>query len=417
MVGGGGVSLRGAQAGGRRKRQTPPLPLDILLEIAARSDPATLIRCAATCRDMRPDDPAATFRFRLRLRHTGGRFVLPLLRGHLTGPTYRPTPWLLGGEETSRYDDHQYLLDTTAAMATKLTRLVFPPPPPHGEPNKETFEFEPLDSRGGLVLLALTTTTSSDNTYRRHLRVCDPVTRHSHTFPLAGTPLSSYGCSYVLFVGGESGGAGQPSFRVLEASLDVLCLRIQTYSSEHGAWGPRTSVPTPGLDDVGYDYHLAADSKPLVVGDVVHWLYLTPSSTHVIMLHVGATSARAKVTTLPASFPRAPYSPRYTSDWSYGGRRRKHYSYLLATATPGGTPVVLVADDEKVTAWPQYKGSKIWKQRPWTVIDSVGELPATTISRSVRVKLECFAETSGAVLIRIYDRGFFWLDLQSKAIL
>ncbi|KAF8679411.1 hypothetical protein HU200_045755 [Digitaria exilis] len=399
--GGGGVSSLGAQAGGRPKRQTPPLPLDILLEIAARSDPATLIRCAATGRDMRrrAADPAATF----RLRHTGGRFVLPLLRGHLTGPTYRPTK--------------QAEATTTSTCSTppppwppSSPRLVFPPPP-HGE---ETFEFEPLDSRGGLVLLALTTTTSS-NTYSRHLRVCDPVTRHSHTFPLAGTPLSSYGCSYVLFVGGEGGGAGQPSFRVLEARLDVLCLRIQTYSSEHGAWGPRTSVPAPGLD-VGYDYHLAADSKPLVVGDVVHWLYLTPSSTHVIMLHVGATSPRAKVTTLPASFPRAPVSPRYTSDWNYGGRRRKHYSYLLATATPGGTPVVLVADDEKVTAWPQYKGSKIWKQQPWTVIDSVGELPAKTISRSVRVKLECFAETSGALLIRIYDRGFFWLDLQSKAI-
>nr|CAB3458882.1 unnamed protein product [Digitaria exilis] len=111
--GGGGVSSLGAQAGGRPKRQTPPLPLDILLEIAARSDPATLIRCAATCRDMRrrAADPAATF----RLRHTGGRFVLPLLRGHLTGPTYRPTG-----------DDHQYLLDTTAAMATKLTTARLP---------------------------------------------------------------------------------------------------------------------------------------------------------------------------------------------------------------------------------------------------------------------------------------------------
>ncbi|KAF8670376.1 hypothetical protein HU200_050678 [Digitaria exilis] len=402
MAGGGGASSRGAQARGRRKRQTPPLPLDILLEIAARSvDPATLVRYAATCRDMRRRAADESFRRRLRLRHTGGRFVLPLLRGHLTGPTY--------GRK-----DEQYMVDTAAAMATtRLTRLVFPPTP-QGSPHET---FEPLDSRGGLILLAVS--DNSNHHYyqeRIHLRVCDPATRHSHTFPFPYSD-SSGRSSYVLLVGdgeGDGAAAGRP-FQVLDAKLaftSVLCLRIRIFSSEHADWGPCTTIPiTPGLNTAGYAYDLATYSKSLVVGDVVHWLYLTPSGSHVITLHVGATTPRAKVTTLPASFPRAPVSRRY-----HDRGRIKHYSYLLATATPGGGPIVLVADDDKISAWPRYEGSKIWKQQPWTVVDSVGELPATTSSRSLRVSLECFAETSGAVLIKIYRRGFVWLDLQSKAI-
>uniref|UniRef100_K4A390 F-box domain-containing protein n=1 Tax=Setaria italica TaxID=4555 RepID=K4A390_SETIT len=56
----------------RRHRQAASLPLDVIADIAARSDPATLVRCAATCSDLRGrvDDPG----FRLRLRHAD-RFV------------------------------------------------------------------------------------------------------------------------------------------------------------------------------------------------------------------------------------------------------------------------------------------------------------------------------------------------------
>nr|CAB3458883.1 unnamed protein product [Digitaria exilis] len=342
-----------------------------------------------------------SFRRRRRLRHTGGRFVLPLLRGHLTGPTHGLGISLSDGET-----DKQYLIDTTAAA--KLTRLVFHPTP-QGSPHET---FEPLDSRGGLILLAV----SDNNNHhyyqeRRHLRVCDPVTRHSHTFPL-GNPPPLNGSSFVLLVG------DQCQFQVLEAKLTLSpydrsarCLRIRTFTSEHGGvWGPRTRIPTPSLDGgLYYDYELplAQHSKPLVVGDVVHWLCLTQNGSYVLMLHVGATpSPRARVTTLPASFPRGATPSCYADSG---------YSYLLATATAAGSPVVLVADDQKISAWQQSKETKIWKQRPWTVIDSVGGEVATS-PRPLQVKLVCLAETSGAVLIRIYDCGFFWLDLQSKAI-
>ena len=61
MAGGGDdgddvpVSPRARQPrGGRRRHKAAAcLPLDVIVEIAARSDLATLVRCAATCRDTR----------------------------------------------------------------------------------------------------------------------------------------------------------------------------------------------------------------------------------------------------------------------------------------------------------------------------------------------------------------------------
>uniref|UniRef100_A0A0Q3Q7C3 F-box domain-containing protein n=1 Tax=Setaria italica TaxID=4555 RepID=A0A0Q3Q7C3_SETIT len=62
--------------GSRRGSSSPPfpLPLDLVLEIAALSDPATLVRCVAASKDLhrRIADPA--FHGRLRLRHAD-RFV------------------------------------------------------------------------------------------------------------------------------------------------------------------------------------------------------------------------------------------------------------------------------------------------------------------------------------------------------
>ncbi|RLN33510.1 hypothetical protein C2845_PM03G15440 [Panicum miliaceum] len=346
MPGGGGdgdVLRSPAPArGGRQQRHPRWLPLDVVVAIAARSDPATHLRCAATCRGARrrvADDPG--FLARLRLRGTD-RFVLPLLRGHLTtGPT--------------GCNDRLSMLDTTAADNTRFVRNVH----------------------------------------------------------------------YVLLVGdGESGGAsnavGRP-FRVLKTNLvltkhnsPLRRLQIQIFSSDLSAWGPLTEIPTPNLHGRGS----SRQAKPLVVGDVVHWLCLTHTGSYVLMLRVGA--ARVTVTTLPASFPRAPAVPHAGSSSNI-----QHYSYLLATTSAGGSPVVLVGDDKRILAWSQSTHSKIWKQRPWVVIekeailrfdDKVGERLDRSARTTAQIELESFAERNGAVLIRISKCGFFWLDLQSKKI-
>jgi hypothetical protein len=108
------ISPHAQQPSGRGRRghhhKAAWLPLDIIIaEIAARSDAATLVRCAATCRGARrriAED--ANLRGRLRLRDTG-RFLLPL---HLAGITT---------DEGGRVKTNVYLVDTTtAADATRL---------------------------------------------------------------------------------------------------------------------------------------------------------------------------------------------------------------------------------------------------------------------------------------------------------
>jgi hypothetical protein len=69
----------------------------------------------------------------------------------------------------------------------------------------------------------------------------------------------------------------------------------------------------------------------------VHWLCLTDVGSYVLMLHV--TAARVSETALPASFPRREAPGRC--------------SYLLATDSADGSPVVLVADAENIRAWEQ----------------------------------------------------------------
>uniref|UniRef100_A0A8R7UQV1 F-box domain-containing protein n=2 Tax=Triticum urartu TaxID=4572 RepID=A0A8R7UQV1_TRIUA len=134
-----------ATARGRRQT-TASLPLDVLVDIAARSDPATLVRCAATCVDMRCRvKEYIRLRGRLRLRH-GDRFVLPLLRGHLIRGHHRKK--------------ELFLVDTAAADDTTMHRAT-------------TISSVPLASRDGLVLLLVD----------GELRVCNQVTATSQTLP------------------------------------------------------------------------------------------------------------------------------------------------------------------------------------------------------------------------------------------
>jgi len=84
------------------------LPLDLLPEIAARSDPATLVRCAATCKELRRHIADPAFRASLRLRrHADQRFVRPsLLRGGLV----------------DRWNGNLMLVDDATAEVTGLLR-------------------------------------------------------------------------------------------------------------------------------------------------------------------------------------------------------------------------------------------------------------------------------------------------------
>ncbi|KAL6657129.1 hypothetical protein ACP70R_004909 [Stipagrostis hirtigluma subsp. patula] len=319
MAGGGDVVRSRAQARGRRRRrQATPLPLDVVLAIAARSDAATLVRCAATCADVRSrvaDDPA--FGGRLRLRRTD-RFVLPLLRGHL-----------VERRAGRREESGLYLVDTTTAGAPRLRRV--PGAVPSGAAG-EPMRLESVTLRDGLLLLRMAETEAWTYRLRRELRVRDLATGRSLTLP------------------------------------------------------PEPEFPGHGT--------------ALVVDGAAHWL----CENCVVKLNV--RSARATVTTLPASFPGETWASR-----------------LLAMSSDGNL-MVLVMDGKKISAWEQSKHTLIWKKQPWVVIEVEEILRFNNVVGLIEkqpysplgVRLIWFAERSGAVLIGTGYHGFFWLDLQSKKI-
>ncbi|KAL6657127.1 hypothetical protein ACP70R_004907 [Stipagrostis hirtigluma subsp. patula] len=405
MPGGGGGGGAGdvvrppTQARGRRRRQATSLPLDVIAEIAARSDLATVVRCAATCRDVRGRvaDPAFSHGGLLRLRRTG-RFVLPLLRGHFVERYY------YNGSDRK---DELYLVDTTgAADATRLIRAsggVASRPAAAG--GKNFSRLEPLSSRDGLLLVR----KYYEQPNRKELCVCDPATGRSQTLPPELNFPDAYDkVRYVLLAGdGEDGGAGTVGrrFHVIKAHLVAFhylprrrYLQVQTFSSEHGEWGPYTKIPARQLQQ-----YCTLPENHLVLAGVVHWL----CGRSVLKLH--GREARVTTTTLPASFPD-PERP-----WPI---RR-----LLAVSADGNL-LVLVADDEKISAWEQSRHTAIWRPRPWVVIENeeilrfnnvVGLIERRSTS-PVTIHLKWFAERSGAVLIGTYEYGFFWLDLRSMKI-
>ncbi|CAN6353222.1 unnamed protein product [Urochloa humidicola] len=85
---------------------TSSLLLDLILDIAARSNPATLVRCAAACKELRRHIADPAFRHRLRLRRSDNCFVPSLLRGHLVVRHFG-------------VNDELHLVDTTSPYVTR----------------------------------------------------------------------------------------------------------------------------------------------------------------------------------------------------------------------------------------------------------------------------------------------------------
>ncbi|CAL5097770.1 unnamed protein product [Urochloa decumbens] len=332
-----------------------PLLVDLILEIAARSDPATLVRCAAACKDLRRHIADPGFRRRLRLRRSDDRFVPSLLRGHL----------VVGN---SGVHDELRFFDTTSPYATKLLSAA----------------------------------------------ACFPRGPYSEPLPaiaIPHPPEPNSDAHYVLLGGG--GGIDRP-FRVLKVRLvldqsgNVSGLRITVFLSEQNKWGTcSTKVPAPGIHGRSRSSRL---TNPLVVGDdAVHWLCLTDTASYILTLHAVGAAAQVTSTRLPARIHGA-------------CREARLHHMVLASMSPGGRPVVLVADSDRISMWAQHEHSARWKERPETVVDKEAVERYTQtgglMGRWIGVpQLEWFAERSGVVLFRFISfGGWFWLDLRSMEV-
>ncbi|KAK3136385.1 hypothetical protein QOZ80_5BG0433190 [Eleusine coracana subsp. coracana] len=383
----------------RSRRETPPLPLDLVLEIAARSDPATLVRCAATCKDLRRQVADPGFHGSLRLRHAD-RFVPSLLLGHLVSKS--PTDLHIVENATLRATK---LLSAEGWGCQQPGQII------NGKPPPLSWSHKVLTARDGLLLIS----TRDKLHTELMLRVCNPASGRCQI-----VPRQRYEGQYVLLVSdnnnninGNDGAIVGRRFRVLKVtsksvmnSKDRRILQFQTFFSEHGRWAGRSvNVPIPFVHGGWFR------QQPLVTNDgALHWLCRSDKLYYIVKLHV--ESAQVTSSELPVRFHR-----------EYGGFAAAKKQILLATTSAGsGTLCVFVAEKEKITVWAQSKrDSSRWTKQPQMEVEYDATMCCETEGRMPRerpwtVKLEWFSDRSGAMLMEAPGHGFCMLDVRSKKV-
>ncbi|KAM3058243.1 hypothetical protein ACUV84_001557 [Puccinellia chinampoensis] len=353
-----------------------PLPVDLLLEIAARSDVVSVVRCAATSKPLRRAILDRGFRRLLALRAASTAGFDPAL---LRGVSYR-----LEDSEADRRPVR--VVQPIPAAQPSLVRF------------DESLVFEPVASRDGLVVLRrlrprpLFGQSLEEGPPGSVLRVVNSVTGHVSVLP--SVSIRDYRKHALLNV--EDHGR---SFELLVADER---LRTQIYSSRDGAWSP---VRAPHLQRGSRPFH---DSCPLVIGRTVHWLcnpeplppgrHLSGPEPYIVAMDVDTMQARV------IDLPRGCTS-RMTASMSHRG--------LLLAATVDGKLLIVVSETQVISMWtmspptegepsslPRWSRQVIIDKQDWGVHSSV--------------QFEGFGQRSGTVVLYIGRVGLIRLNLATK---
>ncbi|KAM0899659.1 hypothetical protein ACQ4PT_021174 [Festuca glaucescens] len=240
------------------------LPVDLLLEIVALADAATVVRCAATGRILRRAilDPA----FRRPLALTADGFDPALL----LGVSY--WEYAYSGNVTT----HR-VLHTHTAPPTKLpVRL--------DADSLRPDSFEPVASRDGLLLLRRYTIPPY---FKVELSTCDTLTGHVTSLPPTTFPDAYF---HVLLNVGDAG----RSFELLVA--DKKRHFYGTFSSKDNQWSAIREVAIPQVTYQGGSYCSA------VIGRTVYWPFQVHAISHWDhILALDVDSAEATTMDLPPS--------------------------------------------------------------------------------------------------------------------
>ncbi|KAK3136211.1 hypothetical protein QOZ80_5BG0429780 [Eleusine coracana subsp. coracana] len=307
------------------------LPIDLVLEIATRSDPITLVRCAATCKALRRHVAAlapAAGRLHLRLRRhaADGRFVPTLLRGFIYQRRDRDE------------GEHPSLVDPWCQRA--------PPPEPFRaffSEYSDLFEFyQPAASRGGLVALRYGSGGPGDaahGPWPGGAGVCNPMTGlldlfrsppglPAHSYALLTNDCDGIGCRYRLL------GANLSSTATGHGGGGCL-LRTLAYSSDTCAWGDVTETALP---------RLPPDAKfvrpcPLILAGVAHWL--CNSGHSYFLLAFSDEHSTATVTAIHDD--DGDHCPRL--------HERKPEELLLVSSADGRASLLVAEEQLKLSLW------------------------------------------------------------------
>ncbi|CAL4995291.1 unnamed protein product [Urochloa decumbens] len=411
----GNVRTRDAMSPRKRCRaSSTALPSDLVLEIVARSDAATLLRCAACCKPLRRDILSPAFIH--RICHGPGAVVPPRLLAflqsydiffHPAGDSPPPPlpPFVLAHPATPAAarlsDKHIAPFVSRASAAGGVGGLLS--------------LYDPVTSRGGLVVLR----------------------RRDH----AGVPQESGICVYDPMIGGRtflpdppemasfSPDDGFSTYALLTASDGISCsflllavdfkllmypartIMVRTFSSGAGEWSPITSAAS---DRLSHCYYLHPDCAAVVLGGgVVHWVMQGGRRYrfHVLTYNVG--TAAVGLVDLPAM----DLLPESYGHWSDANLR-------LAASPDGSRLTLLVRDRLTVSVWRQLPAGGAgggWAKH--AVIDTeatlrslLPELPVTSWQHNA-IWFTSVGERSGVVLFHLMDDAeerLVALDIETK---
>uniref|UniRef100_A0A0D3FPP3 DUF7595 domain-containing protein n=1 Tax=Oryza barthii TaxID=65489 RepID=A0A0D3FPP3_9ORYZ len=295
--------LRARAAATAEARTTTTLPVDLLLEIVARLDAATTVRCAAAGKSIRRAILDPSFR-RIRLA----------LRAAANGAGFDPTLLFAVSYKLARLDDPPVLIvedpqsaagGAAAPFAISgkfLGHIVEPPPPSSYRPvlpiyksyDSELKHSETVASRDVLVVLRERPVgvRAFCTVPRQQLCICNSLTGDTTRLPMSDV-VDDYPPAFLA-----TGGAG----RSYELLVMDKRLQTQTFSSEDGKWGAiRAMEELPQSISSPLYAH-----RPLVVSrrNAVYWLCPqrlggVTADLHILAVDVGAGRRRASRIELP----------------------------------------------------------------------------------------------------------------------
>lgn len=333
------------------------ISIDVLLDIAARLDTATIIRFAATSKPIRRAILGPDFRRCLALRAEADGFNPALLLG--LSYVYQGRN---NSHVVSQVQRHRLGLDAERLLKSH----------------------EPIASRGCLVLLHR---PSGDNVIPAELRVVNSLTGQVSRIPSPEIP-AVYPRTFLAV--GDGGG----SFQLLVAGKN---LRMRVYSSEHGKWG---DVVDPHLPPAFIHTAIPNRNSPAVVlgGTTVHWL----CKDKIVALDVGAARA-ATIELPPKCFRRV--------------KHIRHHDQGLLAASPDGRLSLLVAKPAAICMWTLSDGGSAsgarWSQQVLILRHAITAWESARGNDSL-VRFLGFGERSGTVILQMQHVGLVEIKLGSS---
>ncbi|CAN6286644.1 unnamed protein product [Urochloa humidicola] len=249
------------------------LPLDMLLQIVARSDDAAaVVRCAAASKPLRQAMLGPGFRPRTRVG-----LIAAVHAGY--------DPALLLGTPHAHADDRGSAgADDADDLVRASWRLRFD--------TGQLRSFELASSRGGLLVLWRHEAGADPE-----LRVCNTFTGHVTSLPYADEEEGKWGnpCIYrpALLAVDDAG-------RSFELFVMDGCLRacIYSFSDGYGRWGAKRLVKPPPEHNSWCFVKQLMRTSPAIVGRTVHWICSStaagPADGGVFILAVHADQAQAR---------------------------------------------------------------------------------------------------------------------------